>query len=119
MKPTTSQGINAGAMREQVRIQSRASQQDSAGEPTLSWIEFALCRAEVIRTPGKSLWDTPSAERNGRVPTTFKLRWLDGVLPEMRLLNRNKVYRIMSAIDPTGRHEELLVTSEELVGEAP
>lgn len=120
MKTSTGQGINAGAMREQVTLQTRSTQQDSSGEPLPQWNQFATLRAEIVRFPsGKSTFDQASAQRIARVPTTFKLRWLDGVLPEMRLLNRSKVYRIMSAIDPTGRHEELLIMCEELVGATP
>jgi len=119
MKPTTGQGINAGAMREQVTIQSRTITQGSSGEPLPNWLTFATRRAEVVRMPGRSTWDAGSTERVGRLPMTFKLRWLDGVVPEMRLICRNKVHRIMSAMDPTGRQEELLITCEELVGETP
>lgn len=117
MKPTTGLGINPGAMREQVRLESRSTAQDTVGEQILTWSLFALRRAEVVRTPGKELW--ASMERNGRVPTMWKLRWLDGVLPAMRLICRGKVYNIVSALDPTGRQEELLITSEELVGDSP
>jgi SPP1 family predicted phage head-tail adaptor len=111
--------MNAGAMREQVQLQSRTTTQDSAGEPLGTWNVFSTVRAEVVRTPGRSMWDQGSSERNGRVPTMFRLRWQDGVLPEMRLICRSRVYRIMSAIDTSGRREELVVTCEELVGETP
>jgi SPP1 family predicted phage head-tail adaptor len=117
VKPTTGQGINPGAMREQVQLQQRTTQQSSSGAPLPVWNVFATVRAEVMRLPGREVY--ASAERNARVPTTWKLRWLDGVTPDMRLINRNKVFNIKSAIDPTGRREELLVTAEELTGETP
>jgi head-tail adaptor len=115
VKTSTGQGINAGAMRDQVQVQQRSTVQDTAGEPQTIWSVFATVRAEVIRMPGKEVWD--AVTRNGRVPTTWKLRFLDGVFPKMRLVSRNKVYDIVSAIDPTGRREELLITAEELVEE--
>lgn len=118
MKPTTGQGINAGAMREQLTIQQRTTLQGPSGEPLLQWNSFAIVRAEVTRIPGKEIY--AAAERNARVPTTFKLRWLDGVVPEMRAFDTHqRVYNIKSAIDPTGRREELLLTCEELVEEQP
>lgn len=118
MKPTTGQGINAGAMREQLTLQKRSTSQSASGEPELSWDDFATMRAEPLRTPGREIY--AAAERNARVPTTFKLRYLDGVLPEMRAVDsKQRVYNIKSAIDPTGRREELLLTCEELVEDAP
>jgi head-tail adaptor len=119
MKPTTGQGINAGAMREQVQLQQRATQQDAAGEPQLTWNVFATVRAEVVRTTGREIYG--AAERNSRVPTMWKLRYFDGALSQMRLvdLKTTRVYDIISAIDPTGRREELLVASMEIVEATP
>ena len=108
--------INAGAMRYQVRIESRSSVQDSAGEPELIWQSFASRRAELARTPGREIF---AQGREARVPTVWKLRFLDGVTPGMRLLCRGKVYDIISAIDPDGRRAETVITSQELVGTPP
>ena len=106
--------VNAGAMRHQVRLETRSTARDAAGEPLLSWSLFAERRAELVRTPGTELF---AQGRNGRVPTVFKLRYLAGVTPAMRLLCKGKVFNIISAIDPDGHRAELLVTAEELVEE--
>lgn len=109
--------MNPGRMRHTVRIEARSTTRDAAGEPKLEWSIFAAPRrAELVRTPGTEIF---AQGRNGRVPTVFKLRHLDGVLPQMRLLFRDKVYNILSAIDPDGCRAELLVTTEELVEETP
>lgn len=108
--------MNPGYMRAQVTIEQRSSVQDAAGEPALSWLFFLSRRAEIVRTPGHEVF---SEGRNARVPTVFKLRYVDGVKPQMRLLCRGKVYDILSAVDPDGHRAELLVTTEELVEESP
>lgn len=117
MKTSTGIGINSGAMRERVVIQSRSTTLDSSGEQLNTWTLFSTRRAEVVRTYGREIF--ASAARQARVPTLFRLRKLEGVLPGMRLLCRGKLYDIISAIDPTGRDEELLITTEEIVGETP
>lgn len=109
-------GFNAGKARHQVTIEERVTQQDSTGEPELTWNTFAVRRAELMRTPGAEVF---AEGRNGRVPTVFKLRFLEGVLPGMRLLCKGKVYDITSAIDSEGMRAELVVTTEELVEETP
>lgn len=118
MKTSTGIGINSGAMRERVIIQTRTTTQDSSGDPLPTWSQFASRRAEIVRFPyGKEIF--ASAERHGRVQTLFRLRKLEGVVPAMRLLCRGKVYNIISATDPTGRDEELIVYTEELVEQTP
>ena len=115
MKPTPN-SFTPGALRETVTIQERSTSQDDVGEQVHSWSTFAQRRAEVMKTPGAEVW--AAQQRNARVPTTFRLRYLSGVTPGMRLIWASKVHDIRSAVDPTGRKEELVITAEELVGEA-
>lgn len=117
MKTSTGININAGSMRAQIVIQKRVSGQGTSGEPSVGWDAFATRRAEVLRTPGHEVFS--SQQRTGRIPTMWKVRYLDGVQPSMRIVYRTRVYNILSAIDPTGRREELVITAEELVEEVP
>lgn len=107
--------MTAGRMRDVVRIEQRAEDQDAAGEPRLSWNLLYERRAEVVRSPGGEV--EANQQRQGRVPTTFKLRYLPDLEPGMRLICREKVYDIKSAIDPDGRRRETLITAEERVEE--
>ncbi len=105
--------VDAGAMRHQVRIEQRSTTQDAAGEPVNTWTLFAERRAELVRAPGREIW--ASAQRNGRVPVVFRLRYLAGVLPQMRLVFDGRTHNILSAVDQAGREEELVIAAEELV----
>lgn len=109
--------IRAGPMRHVVTIQVRSTEQDAAGEPVDVWTTFATRRAAVERTPGREL--VASAQRQGRVPTIFRLRFLAGVMPAMRIVHGGKVHEITSAIDQEGRGEELIITAEEIVEGSP
>jgi head-tail adaptor len=108
--------LDSGKMRHVVRIEQRATTQDAAGEPALTWTLFAQRRASIVRTPGRELWS--SEERQGRIPTLFRLRYLAGVLPAMRVIHGDKVFNILSAIDPDGMRAELVLNTEEHVEEA-
>jgi len=110
--------LNLGQMRHVVRIDVRSSAQDGAGEPVLSWSPFAPpMRAQLEVTPGREIWG--SSERQGRVPTVFRVRYLPGVKPSMRVIHKRddseKVFDIVSAIDPDGLRIELVLSCEELV----
>lgn len=108
--------MRAGPMRHRVTIQERSAAVDAAGQPLNTWTTFASRWAAIERTPGNEVF--ASAQRNGRVPVVFRLRYLSGVMPSMRLVFGTKVHNILSAIDQAGMGEELLITCEELVEES-
>ncbi len=107
--------VRAGAMRFQIDIMVRSSTQDAAGETLNTWAIFATRRAAIQRTAGREVF--AAAARNARVPTVFRLRWLDGVLTGMRVQYDGRLFNITSAVDQEETHEELILTTDELVGE--
>jgi SPP1 family predicted phage head-tail adaptor len=104
-------------MRHRVTIQQRSTGTDAAGGVLNAWENVATRCASIDRASGSELWG--SAQRSARVPTVFRLRYLAGVVPSMRLLFDGRVYNILSAVDQEGRKAELVITAEELVEEAP
>jgi SPP1 family predicted phage head-tail adaptor len=107
---------NAGKMRFRVVIEQRSTKQDASGEPLLEWDLFASRRAAKVSTTGSEQF--AAQQQFGRVPTVFALRYLDGVLPSMRLREGGKVYEIISVVDPDGRKTDLTITTLERVGES-
>lgn len=103
--------MRAGQMRHQVRIEVQSTTQDTSGEQSQTWSEFATRMAAIERSRGNEVW--ASAQRSGRVPVVFHLRYLAGVTPGMRVVFDGKVHNILSAIDQEGRGEELILTTEE------
>jgi SPP1 family predicted phage head-tail adaptor len=112
----------AGEMRHRVTLQERQTIQDDAGEPNNTWNTFATRWAAVQRAATGSE-EFASAMRNGRVPVTFRLRYLETnagetITPAMRLVWQGKVHNILSVVDPDGRKSELIITAQELVEES-
>ena len=108
--------LNLGDMRWRVVIERRVATQDEAGQPTDEWVNVARRRAAVMALAGREAF--AAQQRLGRVPTIFRLRYLDGIEPKMRLTCDGKRYDIDSAFDPDGMREELRITALELVEEA-
>jgi SPP1 family predicted phage head-tail adaptor len=103
-------------MRHRVTLQRRATGTDAAGGVLNAWEDFATRRASLDRAAGSEVW--ASAQRSGRVPAVFRLRYLAGVEPGMRLVFDGRPHNILSAVDQEGRRAELVITTEELVDEA-
>lgn len=111
--------IQAGELRHSVRIEQRTTAQDSSGDPLPVWTLFAKRRAAVGRVPGKEVFSSTSAARVATVPAVWRLRYLPGVTPAMRLVHGQRVFNIISAIDPDGLKNELFINAEELIGKTP
>jgi head-tail adaptor len=88
---------------------------DPFGPPV--WTDFATRFASIDRTPGSEARE--AARTSARVPVTFRIRYLSGVVPSMRLLCGGKVHEVASAIDPDNRKADLVITAVELVEETP
>lgn len=109
--------MRPGPMRHRVTLQRRATGTDAAGGVLNSWEDVATRWASMDRAAGSEVWS--SAQRSGRVPAVFRLRYLGNVVPAMRLLFDGRIYNILSAVDLEGRKAELVITAEELVEESP
>jgi head-tail adaptor len=109
--------LRAGELDTRIRIEERAVSQDAAGEPDPEWVLVAERWASIARTPGSEIWS--SAQRVGRVPTVFRLRYLAGIAPSMRVVLGQQVFDIKSVVRPSGRSSEMLLVTDELVEEIP
>ncbi|PZR07074.1 MAG: hypothetical protein DI536_28885 [Archangium gephyra] len=109
----------SGPMREVIHLQAQTELQDDTGQRRLIWNDVAVRRAEVTQSTGSEV--VTGAARAARVPTIFRIRYPREfeVTPAMRVVNRGRVFNIISRADADGRRVELVITAEELVGEAP
>lgn len=109
--------MRPGPMRHRLLVQQRVTGVDAAGSPLATWEKFAIRWASMDRAAGSEVWS--SAQRSGRVPAVFRLRYLEGVVPAMRLLFDGRTYNVLSAVDQEGLKAELVITAELLVEETP
>lgn len=108
--------IDAGKYRHTIRIEVRTSTQDSVGEQHDTWTTYATTRAKMEAGPAGSE-EFASAERQGLIPTVWRIRYRAGITPAMRVVFGIRVFDIRGVVDPNGRKEELLLTTEERVDE--
>lgn len=108
--------VRAGDMRHVIAIQQRSDALDAYGQPSLAWTTVFTCRAAIQWTPGTEVF--AAASRNARAPAVFRIRYRAGVVPSMRIVHDSRVFNVTSVVDQDGRREQLLLTAEELVGEA-
>ncbi len=109
--------MNAGRARFRVRIEQQTSAQDASGQPLNQWTLFASRRAEQV--PGAGGEHVEGQQQLARANVLWKLRYVDGVKPSMRIVFAGKVFEILDVNDPDGLKRSLEVSSAERVGETP
>ena len=98
--------MQAGLLRDRVTIQIRSSVDDAAGEPTLSWSDFAVgIHANVSDMTGKEFF--AAQEITNAVNTTIVIRYREGITAAMRAVSRGVIYNIQAVIEPENKRREM------------
>lgn len=97
--------MRAGLMRERVTIQESTITRGAAGSEVKTWVEFATVWAAVQPISGREFTRLRAAQ--AEETTRFRVRYLAGVLPTMRIVWKTQVYKITEVINLDARNREL------------
>ena len=96
----------AGQLRDRVTIQVRSSIDNAAGEPTLSWTDFAAnIHGNVTDMTGRE-YIAAQAVTNA-VTTMIVIRYREGITAAMRAVSTGVTYNIVAVIEPENRRREM------------
>lgn len=88
---------SAGEFRHVIRIQEQIASRDNFGSNVIAWVDkFTKVYASCEPLSGRELMNQGNVENE--VTTRFKIRYREGVLPQQRIVYRNKFYDIKSVI---------------------
>lgn len=106
--------IPAGLLRQRGRLEVvRAQTRDAAGGVTDDWGSFAVeVPFTFVSSSGREY--ERAAQITADMTHLIRMRWIDGVRPDMRLVVDGRVFQFLTVLDPTGRREELMVTAKEM-----
>lgn len=97
--------MEAGRLREEIVIQEKSVVRDAFGGETVSWVTFASVRAEVQPIAGREYVAMRQAQ--AEISIRFRLRYVAGVTPAMRVSWNGGTYDIVEAINVNARNREL------------
>lgn len=111
--------IRSGPMRHRIDIQVRDTSPDASGEQSDVWALYTSRWAEILPMLGGAEI-VASQQRQGRVPTRFKVRYFPGVVPQMRIVpttgpHRGRWFDITEVLVPNSIPYEMVLVAEELV----
>ena len=101
-----------GDLRHKVTIQQSLPDRDSYGTEVPRWSDFATVWAEVKDISGREYTAMQQAISN--VSVRVRIRYLDGVVPTMRVIYGARTLEIVSVLDPDGRRIELHLMCQEI-----
>lgn len=108
--------IRAGKMRQRIRIEVRSDIQSASGEPAYTWTLFRETWAAVEPLLGRELF--AAQERQAKVSTRFRMRYVAGVKPRMRIVWDSRWFDIESIQQVNGLKYEMVVMANEQVERA-
>lgn len=105
--------MRAGQLRQRVTIQEKDPTQDEYGEPAPTWSDVATVWAAVEPLRGGEFLE---ARRLGaEVTTRIRIRYRDGITPEMRVVGGDHTYDIEAVIHVEERQREIQLMCRELL----
>lgn len=99
-------------MDRRVTLQSKSATRDAMGGEVVTYATFASVWAEKRDLAGREYLTAGQSER-AEIQTLWRLRWLSGVTPAMRLIHGSDVYDIESVAE-LGRNDALELHTKRL-----
>ena len=102
--------LDIGRMRERVTVQQATERRNSLGETTLEWAAYASRWASVQGVSSREALELGQVDVS--VTHRVRMRYVDGMTHNMRLLWRGRVLEIVSLLEYDNRSEHVAVCEE-------
>ena len=102
--------IDTGRLRERVTIQQATESRNALGETTLAWTTFAERWASVEGVSAREALELGQADVS--ITHRVRMRYVDGMTHNMRLLWRSRVLEIVSLLEYANRSEHVATCQE-------
>jgi len=105
--------MRAGELRHQVWLKSPTHPSDGKGGKTTTWGTTTVCWGAFKPTRGRE-WIESGLE-NSEITEIFRMRYFNGITPDMRIYIGSRKFEIVSVINVDERNRELELVLKELV----
>ena len=104
--------LDPGRLRERVTIQQATESRNSLGEVTQAWSTFVERWASVEGLSGREV--LLSGQQQTEVTHRVRMRYVEGMTQQMRILWRGRVFEITSLLEHANRTEHELLCTEDV-----
>lgn len=108
--------MQAGRLSERITIQAKSVSRDAYGAQTVTWTTHATAWAQAEPLAGREYVAVRAAQAD--LSIRFRLRYVAGVTPAMRVSWNGATYDIVAAINVDARNTELELLCRGEAGDA-
>ena len=105
--------INPGELRHRITIQKLNNSQNEYGEISEFWEDILNIRAGIYPISGKEFFAAETV--NSEITHKVKIRYVEGLTPNMRINFNNRIFSIESIINFQEKNIELQLLCKELI----
>jgi len=106
--------MRIGKLRHRITFQQRTTTQNSYGELTETWADYATRWASVEPLKGREYFSAKQTQ--AEVDVRFRCRYLSGLnTADFRIKYGSRIYDIVSIINVDERNKELIIMAKEKV----
>lgn len=103
--------MKIGSLRHRVVLQKMTVTEDALRQQTESWVDYAYVWAAIEPLSGREYF--AARQESAEVTVRITIRYLKDVTPEMRVLFGNRVFEVVSVINPKEINETLILMCKE------
>lgn len=105
--------MKAGRLRHVITLQRNEPTKNDLGEPTPNWVDYADCDAEIMPLRGREFFDAQQV--NAELTTRVRIRWVEGVKAEHRVIFEGRTLEIASPpMNTDEKNRELVLMCKEV-----
>ena len=105
--------MKIGKLKHRVILQRKEITEDELKQQTETWVDFAYVWAAIQPLSGREYFS--ARQENAEITARITIRHLKDIKPNMRVLFDEKVYEILSVINPDERNASLVLMCKEAV----
>lgn len=105
--------MEIGKLKHRVILEAYTTTRDSFGAEIKDWIEVGTVWANIEPVSGKEYFS--SKQINAEVTTKITIRHLAEINPKMRVLFKNRIFEVISVINPEEKNIALIFMCKESV----
>ena len=105
--------INPGELRHRITFQKLNNSQNEYGEISEFWEDILNIRAGIYPISGKEFFAAETV--NSEITHKVKIRYVEGLTPNMRINFNNRIFSIESIINFQEKNIELQLLCKELI----
>ena len=105
--------MKIGELRHRVTLQKKEITEDDLKQQTENWMDVAAVWAAIEPLIGREYF--AAQQVNAEVSARITIRYRKGIIPDMRVVFDDRVFDILSVINPKERCESLVLMCREVL----